>query len=363
MKIVTIIGARPQFIKASVISGIIKNTPEINEIILHTGQHFDYNMNDVFFKEMQIPAPKYNLQISSLSHGAMIGAMIPEIEKILLSEKPGLVLVYGDTNSTLAGALAAKKILLPVAHVEAGLRSYNMNMPEEQNRLITDRISDILFCPTQNAYANLVKEDIVNSPYKQKVHITGDVMYDAVLHHLKIAGENSRILQVLNPANKKFILCTIHRAENTDNPDNLDKIFKALNEISEQFEIILPLHPRTKKIISSNKSIMTSGIKIIEPVSYFDMLVLEKNCLLVITDSGGIQKEAYFLSKPCLTLRNETEWTELADLGVNFVCGANPFRIMEAFQKSIAFSSDNFAKNIYGDGRAGENIVNIIKNL
>lgn len=296
MKIVTIIGARPQFVKAAMVSKTIKDfsTEEkpIIEIIVHTGQHFDKNMSDVFFEDMRIPEPNYNLEINSLSHGAMTGKMLEKIEEILLQENPDWVIVYGDTNSTLAGALAAKKLHIKVAHVEAGLRSYNIKMPEEINRIITDRISDILFCPTETAINNLKKEGFDN--INTEVVLSGDVMEDAALFYREL----SKPPNVEIP--ETFILTTIHRAENTDNRERLTSIFKALNTIGEEVQIVLPLHPRTKSKLQQFKIDVSENIFIIDPVGYLEMIYLLDNCELVITDSGGVQKRRIFSENPVL---------------------------------------------------------------
>lgn len=356
MKIVTIIGARPQFIKAAAVSRELAKHSDIVEIIVHTGQHFDANMSDIFFEEMQIPHPHYHLNINSMSHGAMTGRMLEKIEEVLLKEKPDFVMVYGDTNSTLAGALAAKKLHIKVVHVEAGLRSFNIQMPEEINRILTDRISDILCCPTNNAVENLTMEGFSGFPCK--IAKTGDVMQDAALFYSTYSADKSHIIDVLGLADREFVLSTIHRAENTDCPDRLASIVEALNEISLQMPIVLPLHPRTRKIIAA------TGIGLhfesIEPVGYFDMLELLKKAKLVMTDSGGLQKEAYFFSKPCITLRDETEWIELVHGGYNVIVGADKNKIVRSV-KDINIMSCDFADNLYGNGQASVAIVNILK--
>lgn len=348
MKLITIIGARPQFIKAAAVSREIAKHDDIKEIIVHTGQHFDANMSEIFFHQMQIPKPNYNLAINSLSHGAMTGRMMEKIEKILLAEKPDWVLVYGDTNSTIAGSLAATKLHIKVAHVEAGLRSFNMNMPEEINRIVTDRISDILFCPTETAVNNLKNEGYEN--IKTKIINCGDVMLDAALFYAPM----SKKPQIELP--EKFILSTIHRAENTDDPQRLKAIFEALSEISKQIPIVLPLHPRTKKIIGNYK-LETTNLQIIEPVGYFEMVHLLQNCEMVMTDSGGLQKEAYFFAKLCITLRDETEWVELVENGFNKLVGADKNKIIKAFNEMF-LKKINFNKNLYGNGFASQKIIN-----
>ena len=361
MKIITIVGARPQFVKAAVFSKAVidfnkNNFDKIEEVIIHTGQHFDKNMSSVFFDDMSIPKPKYNLQIHSLSHGAMTGQMMEKIEIILLNEKPDWVLVYGDTNSTLAGALAAKKLHIKVAHIEAGLRSFDIKIPEEINRILTDRISDILFCPTQRAVDNLVAEGFEN--IKAAIVNSGDIMYEATLLFKKFAKKPKQF-----KVPKKFILTTIHRAENTDDELKLRNIFYALNNISKDISIVLPLHPRTKKILTDIKIPISDNISILEPVGYLEMLYLLDNCCLVMTDSGGLQKEAYFFDKPCITLREETEWVELIDNGFNKLAGADFDKIIQSFND---WKQCNFEINsnilFYGDGHSSKYILNKIIN-
>lgn len=357
MKIITIIGARPQFIKAAVISRIFIQYPNIQELIIHTGQHFDAQMSDIFFEEMQIPKPHINLNINGLSHSAMTGQMLEGIERILMDELPDYVLVYGDTNSTLAGALAAKKLHIPVIHVEAGLRSFDMKMPEEINRIITDRISDILFCPTKLAYENLLKEGFEN--FSSVILESGDVMYDAALFYAEQARSKSHIIDKL-ALYQPFVLSTIHRAENTDNLTNLDNIINSLNEINETYPVVVPIHPRTRKIIQSHK--LKTNFTIINPVGYFDMLQLLTHCILVITDSGGLQKEAYYFKKNCITTRNQTEWKELVDNGYNICVGADRKKIIDAFHRMLIYDK-SFDLNLYGDGNAGYKIVDFLNNL
>lgn len=354
MKIVTIIGARPQFIKAAVVSRAIVNSEGIEEVIIHTGQHFDSNMSDIFFEEMSIPHPNYNLNINGLGHGAMTGQMLEKIEEVLIKEKPDWVLVYGDTNSTLAGALAAKKLHIKVAHVEAGLRSFNIDMPEEVNRILTDRISDILFCPTTTAVGNLKNEGYENIDCK--IMEVGDVMQDAALYYAK----RSKKPEVNIP--EIFALCTVHRAENTDNPERLKSIFKALETISQETPVVLPLHPRTKgKLEAIGYDFENSHICFISPVGYLEMVWLLSNCKFVLTDSGGLQKEAYFFSKPCITMRDETEWVELVDNGFNKLGGADTERIVTQTKEAINNTKLDFSLRLYGSGNAGELIVNNLK--
>ncbi len=353
MKILTIIGARPQFIKAAAVSREIAKHDDIEEIIVHTGQHFDSNMSEIFFDQMKIPKPEYNLEINSLSHGAMTGRMMEKIEKVLLDVQPDWVLVYGDTNSTIAGSLAAKKQHIKVAHVEAGLRSFNMDMPEEINRILTDRISDILFCPTQTAIDNLKKEGYDN--IDTKIVNCGDVMLDAALFYAKMSNE----LNIDLP--QKFILSTIHRAENTDDPERLGNIFSALSDISKEIPIVLPLHPRTRKILAKSKIDVTK-LHIIEPVGYLEMVYLLKNCEMVMTDSGGLQKEAYFFQKMCLTMRDETEWVELVQNGFNKLVGADKNLILSGYQDFKNLTVD-FSKKLYGNGDASSKILTELKKI
>ncbi len=355
MKIITVVGARPQFVKAAVVSRAILEHNEkndfskIEEKIVHTGQHFDKNMSGIFFDQMDIPEPHYNLEINSLSHGAMTGKMLEKIEAVLLSEKPDWVLVYGDTNSTIAGALAAKKLHIKVAHIEAGLRSFNMAMPEEINRILTDRISDILFCPTITAMDNLDKEGYLNSDAK-RIQV-GDVMNDAALYY----SSNSRKPDAVDE-NSSFILSTIHRQENTDFKEKLTSIFEGLDFIAETEKVVLPLHPRTIKKLKEFEITPSKNIQIIEPVGYFEMIWLLSNCSAVVTDSGGLQKEAFFFQKPCITVRDETEWVELIISGVNFLADANKNSIIEKFDL-IKRGSINFDINLYGVGNTGQLIV------
>jgi len=351
LKIITILGARPQFIKAAMVSRKLEKNPAAEEIIIHTGQHFDSRMSKVFFDEMNLPQPKFNLGINQMAHGAMTGNMLEEIEDILLDIKPQLVLVYGDTNSTLAGALAAAKLNIPVAHVEAGLRSFNRRMPEEINRVLTDHVSSLLFCPTDNAVKNLEQEGIVS---KKGVNIVrcGDIMFDAFLEY-----NNNDKYQPSHISNSPFVLATIHRQENTDDKEKLESIINALNEINEQKKVIMPLHPRTNEKISDYQ--LKPEFTIIPPSGYISMLGLLTKCDLVITDSGGLQKEAYFAKKLCLTIRSETEWVELVNGGFNVLSNSDSGDIISAFKILINKSSD-FKGQLYGDGKAGEKIVNSI---
>lgn len=353
MKLMTIVGARPQFIKAAVVSREFKKHPGIVESIIHTGQHYDRNMSDVFFEEMEIPRPTYQLNINSLGHGAMTGKMLEQIEAIYLSDRPDIVLVYGDTNSTLAGALAAAKLHIPVVHVEAGLRSFNKKMPEEINRILTDQISDILFCPTDEAIKNLKDEGFSES--KTRIIKSGDVMLDASLYYAK----NSYIPNSIELARKKkqYVLCTIHRPENTDEPRRLEQIFDALSEISSDVDVILPLHPRTKKLI--DKKFDLKSLIIIDPVSYFEMIGLIQGALCVFTDSGGLQKEAYFFKKPCVTLRDQTEWVETLSSGCNKLVGADKIKILRAFNE-FSQKTPDFNQSFYGEGLSAKIIVDSV---
>lgn len=356
MKVVTIIGARPQFIKAAVVSRVFADSNNIQEIIIHTGQHFDANMSDVFFEEMCIPKPHYNLNINGLGHGAMTGQMLEKIEEILLKEKPSWVLVYGDTNSTLAGALAAKKLHIKVAHVEAGLRSFNMNMPEEINRILTDRISDVLFCPTDTAIKNLKREGF--DTFGCQIVKNGDVMQDAALFYANKAKKTEKIIS------GPFILCTVHRAENTDVEERLIGIFKALEIIAEEIPIVLPLHPRTRgKLGVAGYNLADSRITFIEPVGYLEMVGLLKSCALVMTDSGGLQKEAYFFGKYCVTMRDETEWVELITSGFNLLAGSDSTRIIRCAKELLSKDSDGFENRLYGNGNAGNHVLEVLQSI
>jgi UDP-GlcNAc3NAcA epimerase len=347
MKIVTIVGARPQFVKAAAVSRALVMRSEVEEVIVHTGQHHDASMSDIFFEEMKIPKPKYNLGISSLSHGAMTGRMLEKIEEVLVKEKPDWVLVYGDTNSTIAGALAAAKLHIKVAHVEAGLRSFNMQMPEEINRILTDKISNLLFCPTDSAVKNLENEGVSKGVVR-----TGDIMADALMYYRKQAPQNAKLFSKL--PFKNFALSTIHRAENTDSKEALISIFDGLEKVNNYLPVILPLHPRTRTKVESFG--IKTNVQIIEPVGYFDMLQLLDNCSIVLTDSGGLQKEAYLCEKPCVTMRNETEWVELLDTGVNALVGTSSDKIVQITSHFLE-NPPAFKKGLYGDGNAARQIL------
>lgn len=360
MIILTIVGARPQFVKAAAVSREILKHDDIREIIVHTGQHFDKNMSDIFFEEMEIPKPDYNLAINSVGHGAMTGRMLEGIEEIILKEKPDMVLVYGDTNSTLAGALAAKKLHVKVAHVEAGLRSFNMQMPEEINRILTDRISDILFCPTQQAITNLQKEGFDNFPCK--IELSGDVMQDAAIFYSQKSSEKSTIISTLKLENESYVLATIHRQENTDDLTKLKKIIAALNLLhNERKKVVLPIHPRTRKILENNN--ISVDFILTEPVGYFDMIELIKNSSLVITDSGGLQKEAFFFQKQCITIREQTEWIELIQGGFNTLLPAAELVDLLTIFGKVSQNKVDFNVNLYGNGKASESIVTTLGSL
>jgi len=351
LKIVTILGARPQFIKASTVSSLFQTKVSIDEVIIHTGQHFDKNMSDIFFNQMGLPEPKYNLGINQLNHGLMMAKMIENIEPILVKEKPVGVLVYGDTNSTLAGGLTAAKLNIPVFHVEAGLRSYNRTMPEEINRILTDHLSSLLFCPTGNAFNILKREGIQNGVIK-----SGDVMFDAYIKFSRLYKNKETEFDLQIP-DVPYALATIHRPENTDNRSNLTSIFSGLDEINKVMKVVMPLHPRTKKQMEQYK--IHSEINLISPQSYLAVLNLLNGAELVITDSGGLQKEAFFTKKKCITVRKETEWTELTDAGVNFLTKPeNLFNTSNEIQNTIC----DFSGRPYGDGNSAEIIVqNIVK--
>lgn len=358
MKICTIVGARPQFIKAAPVSRAFKDTGQIEEVVIHTGQHYDENMSKVFFEELEIPEPGYQLGIGSAGHGAQTGRMLEAIEGVLINEKPDWALVYGDTNSTLAGALAACKLHIPVAHVEAGLRSFNRRMPEEINRVLTDHASSLLFAPTETAVANLHNEGIRGDSVK----LVGDVMYDAALFYGKRAVQNSRILSKLNLDGRKYILATIHRAENTDNPDRLSTIIEALADVAESVPVILPLHPRTRSKLK-NQQICTGQIQLLEPIGYLDMSALTGKAALVCTDSGGLQKEAYFHDIRCLTLRNETEWVELVALGWNrLASGSDSQSLATEICAAVGEPAPTRLgqKQLYGNGQASQAVSQYI---
>jgi UDP-N-acetylglucosamine 2-epimerase len=377
MKIVTIVGARPQFIKAAAVSRAIQafnrssarpgSRKRLREVLVHTGQHYDYLMDRIFFEELRLPEPHYHLATGSGSHAVQTGRMLKGVEKVLEKEKPEITVVYGDTNSTIAGALAAAKLNIPVAHVEAGLRSYKRSMPEEINRLLTDHISKVLFCPTVQAVRNLSEEGIRNGD-KTVVKNVGDVMYDSILYYSELAEKKSTVLAELGlfhpntrhstPGPMHYYLATLHRAENTDNPKRLKSIIRALAEIAKDIPVILPLHPRTKKMMKVQGLIREArGIRLIDPVSYLDMLRLEKHARIILTDSGGVQKEAYWFWVPCITLREETEWLETIRSGWNVLVGTESDRIVNETKHQDKRTLPSSKTKIFGDGKASEKIV------
>jgi UDP-GlcNAc3NAcA epimerase len=348
MKVVSIVGARPQFIKAAPLSRELRKAHQ--EVMVHTGQHYDPSLSAVFFEELDIPRPDYNLGVGSASHGRQTGEMLARVEGVLIQEEPDWVLVYGDTNSTLAGALAAVKLHIPVAHVEAGLRSFNRRMPEEINRVLTDHISTLLFCPTETAVRNLAQEGLTEG-----VHNVGDVMYDAALHNSQLAEEKSRILEILGLRPKGYLLATVHRPDNTDIPHNLRSIVAALSSL--EATVLLPLHPRTRKALQELGLTPGGNVRVVEPVGYLAILILEKNARLILTDSGGIQKEAYFFAVPCVTLRQETEWVETVEAGWNVLVGADRRKIVETVR---SFRPQGERANLFGDGQASVKMVEIL---
>ncbi len=372
MKIVTVIGARPQIIKAAALSRAISEhfSKEVQEVIVHTGQHYDDNMSQVFFDELGIPQPDYNLGVGSASHGVQTAKMIEGIQEILLKEKPDYLVLYGDTNSTLAGAIAASKIHVPIVHIEAGLRSFNKSMPEEINRICCDHCSTLLFSPTATGFKNLVNEGF-NPDNKKKftidnpgIYHCGDVMYDNSKHFANVADQKSQILDKEGLRGVDYVLCTIHRDNNTDQPERLNAIFNALLKISEEKTIVLPLHPRTSKLLNTNlkedlfnKISDNKNIKIMPPASFFDMIVLERHAQMVVTDSGGVQKEAFFFQKPCLILRSETEWKEIVECGAAVITDADEDKIVESFNNFMENPPHNYPE-IFGDGNAAVFICN-----
>jgi UDP-GlcNAc3NAcA epimerase len=363
MRCVTIVGARPQFIKASVVSRALRRRDGLVEILVHTGQHYDANMSDVFFEELEIPQPDYHLGVGSGPHGEQTGRMLEAIEKVLRKEKSDAVLVYGDTNSTLAGALAAAKLCIPVAHVEAGLRCFNRRMPEELNRLVVDHLAALLLAPTQTAVDNLAAEGIAGP----QVRLVGDVMYDVALYYGQKAAAKSHILDALRLCPKEYVLATVHRAENTDDPGRLAAICDGLARVASETPVVLPLHPRTRAVVDRQGWLRGANprLQVTAPLGYLDMLLLEKNAQLIATDSGGVQKEAYFYRVPCVTLRDETEWVELVAAGANRLC---PPCSAEAVARFIRESmTESFparaSQNLYGDGHAAEQVATAVCKL
>jgi UDP-GlcNAc3NAcA epimerase len=356
IKIFTLVGARPQFIKAAAVSRIIKDefSNLFNETIIHTGQHYDKKMSEFFFDELNIPHPNYHMNISSSKHGDMTGRMIIAFEKYLLENKTDYVLVYGDTNSTLAGMLAATKLGIPVAHVEAGLRSFNMKMPEEMNRILVDRLSTFLFCPTLQAINNLSNEGINAGVYQ-----VGDVMFDIALYYKDKAKIKSNVLSNYNLRTHEFYLVTCHREENTNDYDRLNQIFSAIAELASSNKVILPLHPRTKKYLVQNKMLdLLKNVIVTDPLSFMDMIVLEQSAKAILTDSGGVQKEAFFYGVPCITMRDETEWVETVETGWNKIVGANKEKILTAVN-SLSYGKSGTSP--YGDGHASRKILEILR--
>lgn len=375
IKLLTIIGARPQIIKAAAISRAVREkfAGQVEEQILHTGQHYDANMSEVFFRELGIPEPDYNLHVGSGSHGVQTARIIEGIESVLTEQHYDGVIVYGDTNSTLAAAVAASKIHVPVFHVEAGLRSFNMGMPEEINRIVCDQLSSVLFTPTLTGLRNLEAEGFSSIKGRvrfadgrgQRVVMSGDVMYDNSMYFSAMADVQSDIIELLGLRYRQFVLATIHRPANTDNPENLRSIFRALNDIAEQhqMDMVLPLHPRTRKMIGDLRleiGDLSDRIRIIEPASFFEIIRLEKNAAIVMTDSGGVQKEAFFYGTPCVILRPETEWVEIVEAGAGIIADADYERIMAAYEalvnKPVQFPA------LFGDGKASEKIISEIIN-
>jgi len=362
MKMVTVIGARPQFIKAAAVSRAVRATGRIEEQLLHTGQHYDENMSEIFFGELGIPTPKFNLGVRSVRHGEQTGRMLEGVESVLLEERPDIVLVYGDTNSTLAGALAAAKLSIPVAHVEAGLRSFNRRMPEELNRTVADHLSSLLFAPTEVAVTNLVREGIDT----ERINRVGDVMYDAAIFYGRKAEAGSGVLPRNRLEPGRYALATLHRAENTDDPHRLRAAFEGLAALAKRLPVVIPLHPRTRKMLAAvaGGTAWLEGLKIIDPVGYLDMVMLEKNARMIATDSGGVQKEAFFFGIPCATLREETEWTELVDSGWNTLVPPSGRtsvggRLIDWLDAPVPAARPDY----YGDGTAGERIVQAVEAL
>lgn len=355
MKIATIVGARPQFIKASAVSRALRALPEVREVLIHTGQHYDDNMSAVFFRELDVPDPQYHLGIGSGRHGAQTGQMLEAIERVLINEAPDGVLVYGDTNSTLAGALAAAKLRIPLAHVEAGLRSFNRAMPEETNRVLADHVSDLLFAPTAAAVRNLAREGITGD----QVLLVGDVMYDAALYFAAKAQASSRALETLGLEPGRYVLATLHRAENTDDRARLSAIFASLNAIAADVTVVLPLHPRTRKALDAmSGERRATGVRMVTPLGYLDMTMLERHARLIITDSGGVQKEAFFHGVACITLRTETEWVELVECGWNRVVPPLAKEtIVGALQEALARHAMPPRPQLYGEGTAATEIA------
>lgn len=353
-KILTIVGARPQFVKAAMLSNALRSSERFDEVIVHTGQHYDPGMSDIFFEQLGIPAPGHALGIAGGGHGEMTGRMLCALEPVIIKEAPDLIIVYGDTNSTIAGSLTAAKLHIPIAHVEAGLRSFNRRMPEEVNRVLTDHMSELLFCPTENAVQNLMSEGI-----KSGVHLVGDIMFDAALHFGRIAKDSIKCgLHRQLPAGG-YVLATIHRQENTDDPQKLRRIVDALATLSKEIPVVLPLHPRTRDrlaVMGFTDSLSCKGMNVIEPLGYLEMLAMEQAAGLIVTDSGGVQKEAYFFQVPCLTLRDQTEWGELVDMGWNRLVDVLNVDIVDVARQSIG-SRGSDQSSPYGIGETASQII------
>jgi UDP-GlcNAc3NAcA epimerase len=353
MKIVSVVGARPQFIKAAPVSRALRRQPGLREVLVHTGQHYDYDMSAIFFEELHIPPPDYDLSVGSGPHGWQTGQILIHIEEVLVKEEPDWVLVYGDTNSTLAGALAAVKLHIPLAHVEAGLRSFNRTMPEEHNRVLTDHAADLLLCPTQTAVDHLAHEGITRG-----VHLVGDVMYDAVLYNIALAEQRSGMLARLGLTSGSYALATIHRPSNTDDPVRLKAVLDTLRTLAADCPVVFPVHPRTRRKLAELDTPCAPELQLIEPVGYLDMLILERHARLILTDSGGVQKEAYFFAVPCLTLRRETEWVEAVETGWNQLVGDDLASIV---QLARDFRPTGSPPPLFGDGHAAERIAALLK--
>jgi len=359
MKIATIVGARPQFVKAAVVSRALQCLDGVREIVIHTGQHYDFRMSEIFFRELDIPEPAYHLGVGSAPHGAQTGRMLEAIEGVLVNESPDCTLIYGDTNSTLAGTLAAAKMHIPTAHVESGLRSFNRRMPEEINRIVADRLADLLFAPTQVAVDNLLAEGI----RAESIHQVGDVMYDAALFYGDKAQRTSCVLETLGLEPRAYVLATFHRAENTDNPLCLRIICAALTQAASELAVVLPLHPRSRAVLERERLFdsLTGCLQIIEPIGYLDMLMLEKNARLIVTDSGGVQKEAFFYRIPCVTLRHETEWIELVELGWNRLAPPVSAHAVLRIVHEALKAPPGADATPYGDGHCAEGVARILR--
>lgn len=356
MRILTIVGARPQFVKAAMLSRALHNLPNMEHHIVHTGQHYDQRMSEVFFAELGIPRPLCDLQIGSGPHGMQTGRMIEKLEQLFVEHLPEMVLVFGDTNSTLAGALSAAKLHIPVAHVEAGLRSFNRRMPEEINRVMTDHLSTLLFCPTEDAVRNLRAEGITRG-----VHLVGDVMYDCAISFLELATARADPLGQYQLREHEYILMTCHRAENTDDPVRLAAILRAAQRLAGRLPVLFPVHPRTRSRLGASGTAPIPNLQLVEPVSYFEMLALESNAAIILTDSGGVQKEAFFYGVPCVTMRDETEWVETVEAGANRVVGANTDLIVEAAEEALENGRPMAnAASFYGNGQATQRIASVI---